>query len=145
MKNALRSEDTEQISVIQWAEWNTRKYPELRWLHHCPNGGSRNKQEAVKLKQMGVRAGVSDLCLPYPKGAYCGLYIEMKHGNNRQQPTQKEFLSDMAAAGHYVVTCYSAGDAIAVLEIYLQLGEAEINGLEMGIPNNSILREGKIS
>lgn len=145
MKYALKSEDTEQICVIQWAEWNTRRYPELRWLHHCPNGGSRNKQEAVKLKQMGVRAGVSDLCLPYPKGTYCGLYIEMKHGTNKQQPTQKEFLADMAAAGHYVATCYSAADAIAVLEIYLQLGDAEIKGLEMGIPNNSIFKEGKIS
>lgn len=145
MKYALKGEDTEQISVIQWAEWNTRRYPELRWLHHCPNGGSRNKQEAVKLKQMGVRAGVSDLCLPYPKGRYCGLYIEMKHGTNKQQPTQKEFLSDMAAAGHYVATCYSAADAIAVLEIYLQLGAAEIKGLEIGIPNNSIFKEGKIS
>lgn len=145
MKYALKSEDTEQISVIQWAEWNTRRYPELRWLHHCPNGGSRNKQEAVKLKQMGVRAGVSDLCLPYPKGKYCGLYIEMKYGANRQQPTQKEFLADMAAAGHYVATCYSAADAIAVLEIYLQLGHTEIKGLEIGIPNNSIFKEGKIS
>ena len=72
------------------------------------NVGSRNKQEAVKFKQMGVKAGVSDLCLPYPKGSYCGLFVEMKFGNNRQQDTQKEFLADMAAAGHFVVTCYSA-------------------------------------
>lgn len=125
MKYVLRSEDTEQISVIQWAEWNTGRYPELKWLHHCPNGGSRNKQEAVKLKQMGVKAGVSDLCLPYPKGTYCGLYIEMKYGNNRQQPSQKEFLADMAAAGHFVATCYSAKDAIALIEEYLHLEPAE--------------------
>ncbi|MDE7200590.1 MAG: VRR-NUC domain-containing protein [Lachnospiraceae bacterium] len=144
LKYALRSEDTEQISVIQWAEWNTGKYPELKWLHHCPNGGSRNKQEAVKLKQMGVKSGVSDLCLPYPKGIYCGLYIEMKYGNNRQQPTQKEFLADMAAAGHFVATCYSAGDAIAIIKAYLQLEPAEIRGCEMGIPNNSIFKEGKV-
>lgn len=144
MKKALRSEDTEQITVIQWAEWNTGKYPELKWLHHCPNGGSRNKQEAVKLKQMGVKSGISDLCLPYPKGTYCGLYIEMKYGSNRQQPMQKEFLADMAAAGHFVATCYSAEDAIAVIEDYLNLEPAEINGCELFIPNNSILKEGKV-
>lgn len=144
MKYALRSEDTEQISVIQWAEWNTGRYPELKWLHHCPNGGSRNKQEAVKLKQMGVKAGVSDLCLPYPRGAYCGLYIEMKYGKNRQQPTQKEFLADMAAAGHFVATCYSAEDAVAVIKDYLHLEPAEIMGCELFIPNNSIFKEGKI-
>lgn len=44
MKNARRSEDTEQISVMQWAERNICKYPELKWLHHCPNGGSRNSE-----------------------------------------------------------------------------------------------------
>ena len=92
MKYAMRSEDTEQINVVSWANWNMNRYPELRWLFHVPNGGSRNKQEAVKFKQMGVKAGVSDLCLPYPKGLYCGLYIEMKFGDNRQQETQKEFL-----------------------------------------------------
>lgn len=108
MRYAMRSEDTEQINVVSWANWNVNRYPELKWLHHVPNGGSRNKQEAVKLKQMGVKAGVSDLCLPYPKGLYCGLYIEMKFGDNRQQETQKEFLADMAAAGHFVATCYSA-------------------------------------
>ena len=121
MKYAMRSEDTEQINVVSWANWNVNRYPELRWLFHVPNGGSRNKQEAVKFKQMGVKAGVSDLCLPYPKGIYCGLFIEMKYGNNRQQDTQKEFLADMAAAGHFVATCYSAEEAIKVIEEYLNL------------------------
>lgn len=89
MRYAKRSEDTEQINVVSWAGWNMNRYPELKWLFHVQNGGSRNKQEAVKFKQMGVKAGVSDLCLPYPKGIYCGLFIEMKYGNNRQQDTQK--------------------------------------------------------
>lgn len=106
MRYAMRSEDTEQINVVSWANWNMNRYPELKWLHHVPNGGSRNKQEAVKLKQMGVKAGVSDLCLPYPKGLYCGLYIEMKFGDNRQQETQKEFLADMAAVGHFVAMLF---------------------------------------
>lgn len=52
MRYAMRSEDTEQINVVSWANWNVNRYPELKWLHHVPNGGSRNKQEAVKLKQM---------------------------------------------------------------------------------------------
>lgn len=143
-KNALRSEDTEQISVMQWADQHTGKYPELKWLHHCPNGGSRKRKEAVKLKQMGVRAGVSDLCLPYPRGSYCGLYIELKYGNNRQQPSQKEFLADMAAAGHFVATCYSAKDAVELIEEYLHLEPAEIRGSELFRPNNGIFKEGKV-
>ena len=73
---ARRSEDTEQMSVMDWARWNQNVHPELELLHHCPNGGSRNKAEAVKLKQMGVKAGIPDLCLPVPMGMYNGLYLK---------------------------------------------------------------------
>ena len=110
---------------------------------------------------MGVKAGVSDLCLPYPKGLYCGLYIEMKFGDNRQQETQKEFLADMAAAGHFVATCYSAEEAIEVIKKYLSLNSWRMNDvmivmgrasgkqdaiekMVMDIPNNSILKNGEI-
>lgn len=153
MKYAMRSEDTEQINVVSWANWNMNRYPELRWLFHVPNGGSRNRAEAVKFKQMGVKAGVSDLCLPYPKGIYCGLFIEMKYGNNRQQDTQKEFLADMAAAGHFVATCYSAEEAIKVIKEYLKLIDGNTikkmfiqgeNRAMMPFSNNSILKDGKI-
>lgn len=41
MKYAMRSEDTEQINVVSWANWNMNRYPELRWLFHVPNGGSQ--------------------------------------------------------------------------------------------------------
>lgn len=96
LKNMRRSEDTEQIHVCNWAAWNENRYPELKWLHHIPNGGSRNKAEAAKLKSMGVKSGVSDLHLPYAKGVYIGLYIEMKYGTGRHQDSQIEFLHDMA-------------------------------------------------
>ena len=85
LKNMRRSEDTEQIHVCNWAAWNENRYPELKWLQHIPNGGSRNKAEAVKLKSMGVKSGVPDLHLPYAKGVYIGLYIEMKYGTGRHQ------------------------------------------------------------
>lgn len=161
LKYALRSEDTEQIAVIQWASYQTNVHPELKWLFHVPNGGSRNKQEAVKLKQMGVKAGVSDLCLPYPKGIYCGLFIEMKYGDGRQQPSQKEFLKDMAEAGHFVTTCYSTEEAINTIGQYLNLPDTlmgdtyerrlKASGCEeqaeigmMPFPNNSILKGGEV-
>lgn len=161
LKYAMRSEDTEQIAVIQWATYQMNVYPELKWLHHCPNGGSRNRNEAVKLKQMGVKAGVSDLCLPYPKGIYCGLYIEMKFGDNRQQASQKEFLKDMAEVGHFVATCYSAEEAIEIIKKYLSLKSWKMNDVMivmgrsngrqdaiaqavMDIPNNSILKGGEV-
>lgn len=152
LKYAMRSEDTEQITVIQWASYQMNVHPELKWLYHCPNGGSRNQKEAVKFKQMGVKAGVSDLCLPYPKGIYCGLYIEMKYGDGRQQPSQKEFLRDMAEAGHFVSTCYSAEEAINVIKEYCELDKSWSEGKccgdaqndAMSIPNNAMLKGGEV-
>ena len=130
------SEDNEQRNVIDWALWHQKIYPELKWLYHCPNGGSRNAIEAAKFKRLGVKPGVADLHLPYPKGKYPGLFIEMKYGKNRLQDTQKEFLNDMEAAGHFVCTCYDCNKAIQVLEEYLKLPE----GGEMSIANNGVLK-----
>ncbi len=151
LKYAKKSEDTEQISVMNWAHWHTAEYPALKWLHHIPNGGSRNQLEAKKLKEMGVKPGVADLFLPCPKGCYHGMYIEMKYGNNRHTDRQKEFLADMAAAGYFAVTCYSFEDAKKVLEEYVTLPSPEAYSIragdgvdEMSIPNNSILKDGKI-
>lgn len=121
LRYAQRSEDTEQINVMNWARCNESIYPELKWLHHCPNGGTRNRGEAIKFKQLGVKAGVSDIFLPCPKGTYHGLYIEMKYGSNKTTAQQKEFLSDMAAADYYVATCYGAQAAVSIIKEYLEL------------------------
>lgn len=151
LKYAKRSEDTEQITVIHWAMCQTAAHPELKWLHHCPNGGSRNKSEAVKLKQMGVKAGVSDLFLPYPKGAYCGLYIEMKYGNNRLTENQKDFIKDMTEAGYYTAVCYTAEAAISMIKKYLELAPRPPFILKqpapekyvMELPNGSTIKNGR--
>ena len=37
--NLKRGEDTEQMGVIDWANWNLQRFPELKMLYHVPNGG----------------------------------------------------------------------------------------------------------
>lgn len=113
------NEDAEQETVIQWARYSSGRWPELQLLHHIPNGGSRNKKEAVKLKRMGVLAGVADLHLPVARSGYHGLYIEMKFGDGRIQKSQKEFLRAAAKENNYCAVCYSAADAIEVIESYM--------------------------
>ena len=125
MNFRVTGEDAEQRAVIEWANWNMNQHPELRWLYHCPNGGSRNGIEATKLKMMGVKPGVSDLCLPYPRGAYVGLFIEMKYDKGKPSAYQKEFLKDMAEAGHFVCICYTALAAEDIIEEYLNLEKNE--------------------
>lgn len=140
LRYALRSEDTEQIKVVTWCRWQQGAFPELKLLHHCPNGGSRNEREAVKFKQMGVLAGVADLHLPAPKGLYASLYIEMKFADGRLQESQKAFLWDAAEVGNFCVVCYDADAAINVISEYIHLTP----GAAMKIPNASIIRDGKI-
>lgn len=113
------AEDTEQETVIQWARLCSNSRPELALLHHIPNGGSRGKKEAVKLKRMGVLAGVSDLHLPVAKAGYNGLYIEMKYGDGRLLVSQKEFMKRAARWGNYCIVAYSAADAIEILQNYI--------------------------
>lgn len=143
---ARRSEDTEQMSVMDWARWNQNAHPELELLHHCPNGGSRNKAEAVKLKQMGVKAGIPDLCLPVPMGMYNGLYIEMKYDTGRLEDSQKKMLKALAAAGHYCTVCYGAEEAIRVLQEYINLKKIDAGKREdtMSEQNLMIRKNGKV-
>ena len=77
----------------------------------------------------------------------------MKYGNNKQTDSQKDFLADMAAVGHFVSTCYSAEEAIAVITEYLRLKACSFMGMlcgdkqdksKMSLPNNSILKDGKV-
>lgn len=131
MRFNFQGEDAQQALVIEWAMINLNKYPELKWLYHCPNGGKRNAFEAAKFKQLGVKPGVSDLFLPAPRNGYHGLFVEMKYGHNKLQPSQEEFLSDMKEAGYFVVVCYSAERAIEIISNYLN------NNID--IENNSIL------
>ena len=69
-----------QIQIFEWAQLMTGKYPELYLLYHIPNEGKRSIYYGAKLKREGLKSGVPDICLPIPKGQYCGLYIELKVG-----------------------------------------------------------------
>lgn len=134
--NHLKSESTEQENVISWCLHHERLYPDLKWIHHCPNGGSRKKLEAYRLKAQGVKAGVPDLHLPIPKGKYIGLYVEMKYDKGTIQKSQEEWITGMAAAGHYACVCYGYEIAVQVIESYVKLGP----GQEMQIENGVVLK-----
>lgn len=121
------SEAQEQSNLISWVNncISLNIYPELINLYAIPNGGSRNKLEAVNLKRQGVRAGVPDLCLAWPKGKYHGLYIEMKVHPNKATDKQEEWILNLSIAGYAVKVCYGAESAKAAIEKYLKLGDCK--------------------
>ena len=119
------SEAEEQMAVIKWAELMSNKHPCLKWLYHCPNGGSRNIAEAANLKRMGVKAGVPDLCLPYPSNGHHGLYIEMKTDKGRSTAAQREYIDFLTEQGYKATVCHGAEEAIEVIWGYVNEGSGE--------------------
>ena len=120
------SEAQEQRALFKWAGLAEQKYPELRLLHHIPNGGKREARTAINLKREGVKAGVPDICLPVARGEYHGLYIELKAGKNKTSSKQEEWIKLLIEQGYYVKVCYGWLEAREVIESYLSLNCLEL-------------------
>ncbi len=115
----LDKEEGHQEAIFEWASYQKARMPELELLHHIPNGGRRDKAEAVAFKRRGVKAGVPDLCLPVARGNFHGLYIELKTEKGRLTKTQKLWIERLTKQGYFAKVCYGWKDAIETLEYYL--------------------------
>lgn len=113
-------ESDEQAALFQWASIAAYQFPELALMYHCPNGGRRDKKEAMHLKRQGVKAGVPDVFLPVARGEYNGLYIELKVGNNKPTVAQKKWLRDLQKQGYAAFVCYGWQEARLVIVAYLK-------------------------
>ena len=117
------TESQEQTAVFNWAAVMVRKWPELRLLHHIPNGGSRNAREAHNLRMQGVKAGIPDIFLPVARGGWHGLYIEMKRRKGgRLSDEQAAMLEALREQGYCAWVCKGANDAIELITEYLSNG-----------------------
>ncbi len=89
-------------------------------LFAVPNGGSRNKLEAINLKRQGVKPGVADVLLLIPKGGFASLCIEFKTKTGKQSPDQKEFQRQAQKCGSKYVIVRSVIEAIEEIKDYLK-------------------------
>lgn len=116
------SEDGEQLALFQWIALNQTQHPELKWLHHSPNGGSRNKREGAKFKAMGVKRGYPDLSLLLPCRQYHGLLIELKKvSGGVVSKEQQDWLDHLNGLGYYATICKGWIEAVSCLQWYLKL------------------------
>ena len=118
---AQQFESLHQQALFQWASYQENVYPELKLLHHIPNGGKRDKLTAAKLKREGVKAGVPDIFLPVARCSCYGLYIEMKHGTNKSSKAQEEFIKLLKEQSYEVVVCYGWTEARDKIVEYLEV------------------------
>lgn len=124
---AGKSERSQQVALFCQAALYVNKYPCLKWLHAIPNANSH------KMVSEGVRAGVADVFLPWPKWIYglpsednpsgkhliksAGLYIELKTEKRRKEKNgglsdeQIQFGIDIKAAGYQWFVCYGWQEA----------------------------------
>ena len=115
-----RKEAEEQISIMQWTEYNKGRFPELDLIYHVGNGGSRHVAEAANLKRQGVKPGVPDLVLPVPMCGFAGLYLELKVDKScKISDNQKKWIEMLREQGYKAGVCYGAEHAIKVIENYV--------------------------
>ena len=112
-----------QQTFIQWCNLHTNKYPELKFIHHSPNGGKRNVKEAARFKREGVKAGFPDLILPVKRGYFSGLFIEIKTEKGRLTKSQKEWKLFLQEQMYRWELCRSLDECIYMVKKYLEKPE----------------------
>lgn len=118
-----------QAAVIE--RFNARHPEHARRLIHIPNGGSRRRHEAWRMKCQGVRPGVSDLEFCQARGGYFGLWIEMKAPKphrSRVTDDQVDWIVLMRDEGYRAEVARGADEALAILEDYLAQPRTVVRG-----------------
>lgn len=105
------SESAMQAAVFQHF-WNN--YPiTRRRIFHVPNGGSRNKIEAVQLRAQGVVKGITDLIGLGDKGFFA---IELKIKGGVVSAEQKAIHDLWLSLGHRVYICWSYEETVSIIK-----------------------------
>lgn len=125
----LGSEDEIQASFFEWVDENKERYPVLDLFYAIPNGSNKSKVLRWVMKLTGLRSGVPDVHLPYPRAYvgvtgtifYAGLWIEFKRPGERPSSNQKVWILKLKNAKHRVEVCTSWHDAANVVIDYLGL------------------------
>lgn len=94
-----------QQEIFNWYSNNyCLKFHNPRGLiFSIPNGGTRNKLEAITMKATGLLAGASDLIVITPNGKL--MFVELKNETGLQSDKQKDFqnrVSDLGFEYHLI-------------------------------------------
>lgn len=121
MTAPVPTEEQEHLCLMDWINL----HPLLREITiHIPNEGKRSFYIGKKLVKMGLRAGVSDLFIPYPNNGYHGLWLEVKCKNGHLTFAQIEWLSKMRKLGYAAETGFGFEACRAIIEDYMGRKEA---------------------
>lgn len=127
------TEDAHQQAIFCQAAIKINENPERygplkRLFFAVPNGGDRGSViVGTKLKSTGVKKGVADMLLLYPRARFHGLCIELKklglenRKNGGMSEEQVEFKDAVVEQGYAFACAYGWEQAWFYLEKYLDL------------------------
>lgn len=107
------TEEQEQILFCDWLDLMQIPY------FHVPNGGYRTASEGARLKRMGTKPGVPDICIPRARSGYNGAYVEMKRIGGVVSKVQREWLDRLKFEGYYARAAYGGAEAISIIKTYI--------------------------
>lgn len=93
--------------------------PQEIW-YHVPSEGIRKPQYRAKLKLMGFRAGIPDICLMLPSDGYHGLFVELKKAGGTASKDQKKMLSMLTKMGYICFVINNFETFKNVITFYLE-------------------------
>ncbi len=103
-----KPEEALQKACVEWFRF---QYPN-KIIYHIPNSvafasGRKGKCIGVimKLKSLGLKKGILDLCIPHAVVTAHGLYIEMKIPGKHPTPDQRDVHDKLRENGYVVDVC----------------------------------------
>lgn len=102
-------EDALQKALVEYLDW---ALPDDAVVFAVPNGGKRHVREAARLKGLGVRAGVPDLCIVWRGTA---LFLELKAGRGVLSQEQRAMIAKLEYCGASVWVVRAVEQAALVL------------------------------
>lgn len=82
--------------------------------YHCPNGEMRSERTGARLKRLGVKRGVADLCFVLPDGR--AAFMEVKRPGGQQSTDQRAFELQCEATGAPYRIAHSSKEAETIFE-----------------------------
>jgi hypothetical protein len=124
-RNSTPLEWEEQDNLVKWLSL----HPILKDFY-CKNHneGKRSAKDGAFLVRQGLRAGVSDLFIYYPKNQYHGLWLEMKRNKSytlsarlsESWIAQETFMDIVTSVGFDAHFCFGWEHAVKIIENYLK-------------------------
>jgi hypothetical protein len=115
----LAHQGSEDSLQMQCAEWLKKKLlaeglPQELFFH-VPSEGMRKPQYRAKLKMMGFKPGIPDICLMLPSSTVSGVFCELKKAGGSPSPEQKKMISALTSQGYL---CFVINDFTTFQEVF---------------------------